>query len=151
MKLQQSTMCAILAVLHMASRPQEHIPANEIAEVYGVSQHHLAKVLRTLSVAGIVESTRGAGGGCSFVGDARKITLFDIIRLFESGWLKAPESAPAPPSGEAEELYRVMGEVDRHTAATLQSVTLQTILNNARRTAKRRAAGEGREKAVAAQ
>lgn len=44
-----------------------------------------------------------------------------------------------------------MGEVDRHTAATLQSVTLQTILNNARRTAKRRAAGEGREKAVAAQ
>ncbi|MFN0263707.1 RrF2 family transcriptional regulator [Tepidamorphus sp. 3E244] len=138
MKLQQGTMCAILAVLHMASRPQEQIPANEIAEVYGVSQHHLAKVLRTLSLAGIVESTRGAGGGCSFIGDARKITLFDIIKLFESGWTTPRGTEPDAPSEEAAELYRVMDEVDRHTAATLQSVTLQTILNNAQRSQRRR-------------
>ena len=140
MKLQQGTMCAILAVLHMASRPNEQIPANEIAEIYGVSQHHLAKVLRTLSLAGIVESTRGAGGGCSFIGDARKITLYDIIKLFESGWFSAASPSPREQSDEATELYRVLGEVDRHTAATLQSVTLHTILNNALRTARRRAA-----------
>ena len=140
MKLQQGTMCAILAVLHMASRPNEQIPANEIAEIYGVSQHHLAKVLRTLSLAGIVESTRGAGGGCSFIGDARKITLYDIIKLFESGWFSAASPSPREQSDEATELYRVLGEVDRHTAARLQSVTLQTILNNALRTARRRAA-----------
>ena len=140
MKLQQGTMCAILAVLHMASRPNEQIPANEIAEIYGVSQHHLAKVLRTLSLAGIVESTRGAGGGCSFIGDARNITLYDIIKLFESGWFSAASPSPREQSDEAAELYRVLGEVDRHTAATLQSVTLQTILNNALRTARRRAA-----------
>ena len=141
MKLQQGTMCAIFAVLHMASRPKEQIPASEIAETYGVSQHHLAKVLRTLSHAGIVESTRGAGGGCSFIGDARKITLYDIIKLFETGWFAGDSNKPRGQSDEAGELYRVMGEVDRHTAATLQSVTLQTILNNARRTARRRENG----------
>lgn len=139
MKLQQGTMCAILAVLHMASRPKEQIPASELAEIYGVSQHHLAKVLRTLSLAGIVESTRGAGGGCSFAGDPRKITLYDIIKLFETGWQASEVGDADGQTDVAGELYRVMGEVDRHTAATLHSVTLQTIVNNALRNARRRA------------
>jgi len=137
MKLQQATRCAILALLHMASRPQEQIPANELAEIYGVSQHHLAKVLRTLSLAGIVESTRGAGGGCTFIGDARKITLYDIIRLFEDDWLGSVKTQPQAPTEVTRELQRVLGEVDRITAATLHSVTLQTVINNAERKARR--------------
>lgn len=138
MKLQQATRYSILATLHMASRPNEQIPASELAEIYGVSQHHLAKVLRTLSRARIVESTRGAGGGCSFIGDARKITLYDIIRLFEDDWLTPPNSVDEAPTDVSAELLRVLGEVDRITAATLQSVTLQTIINNAERAARRR-------------
>lgn len=138
MKLQQATRYSILATLHMASRPNEQIPASELAEIYGVSQHHLAKVLRTLSRARIVESTRGAGGGCSFIGDARKITLYDIIRLFEDDWLTPPHSVEEAPTDVSAELLRVLGEVDRITAATLQSVTLQTVINNAERAARRR-------------
>ena len=143
MKLQQATRCALLAVLHVASKPGEQIPANELAEIYGVSQHHLAKVLRTLSLAGIVESTRGAGGGCSFIGDPRKITLYDIIRLFEDDWLAPPRGDPDAPTDVAGELQRVLGEVDRITAATLHSVTLQTVINNANRNARRRQSGGG--------
>lgn len=129
----------MLAVLHMAARPNEQIPASDLAKIYGVSQHHLAKVLRTLSMAGIVESTRGAGGGCSFIGDPRKITLFDIISLFETGWPASRSNHSGQRTDVSEEFYRVIAEVDRHTAATLHSVTLQTIINNASRTARRRA------------
>ncbi|NTD88294.1 MULTISPECIES: Rrf2 family transcriptional regulator [Hyphomicrobiales] len=132
MKLQQATRAAIVALLHMASRPGEQIPASEIAEIYGMSQHHLAKVLRTLSLAGLAESTRGVGGGCSFVGDARKIALYDIIKLFEPDWFTSPDR-PDAPSNVAAELFRVMEEIDRISAATLQSVTLQTIINNSMR------------------
>lgn len=142
MKLQQATRYSILAVLHMASRPYEQIPASELAEIYGVSQHHLAKVLRTLSRARIVESTRGAGGGCTFIGNARKITLYDIIRLFEDDWLGDPSDEAQAPTDVSAELVRVLGEVDRITAATLQSVTLQTIINNAERSARRRRQSE---------
>lgn len=143
MKLQQATRYSILAVLHMASRPNEQIPASELAEIYGVSQHHLAKVLRTLSRARIVESMRGAGGGCSFIGDARKITLYDIIRLFEDDWLTPAATEARAPTDVSAELFRVLGEVDRITAATLQSVTLQTIINNAERSARRRLQNQG--------
>ena len=142
-------MCALLAVLHMASRPHEQIPASDIARIYGVSQHHLAKVLRTLSLAGIVESTRGVGGGCSFIGDPRRTTLYDVICLFERGWRHDPGRMSGGSSDVAIELHRVIDELDRHTAATLQSVTLQTIINNARRKNAGQPGGDALAEAVA--
>ena len=41
------------------------LSAADIAGKFGVSPHHLAKVLRQLTRAGIVESSRGVGGGNS--------------------------------------------------------------------------------------
>ncbi|MEM7428906.1 MAG: Rrf2 family transcriptional regulator [Pseudomonadota bacterium] len=138
MKLQQATQCALLAALHLASRPGQQVTAGELAEIYGISQHHLAKVLRTLSHADIVGSTRGAGGGCVFSGDPRRITLFDIISLFEPDFLKGgtPSTSKAT-SGAVAELAHVLSEVDRLTSATLQSVSLQTIISNAERNARK--------------
>ena len=134
MKLQQATRCALLAALHLAARPDEQATAQELAEIYGISQHHLAKVLRTLSHAGIVESTRGVRGGCSFCGDRRKVTLYDIIVLFEPGWHDTGGGEePAGATDVAGELVHVLSEVDRLTNATLHSVSLQTIINNANR------------------
>jgi len=48
MKLQKNTLLALYSVLEFAARPEEHIPASEIAEKYGESAHHLAKVLSEL-------------------------------------------------------------------------------------------------------
>ena len=59
------------------------MPAAEIAAKYGESPHHLAKVLSELARAGIVESVRGVGGGYRFAANARRLTLLDVIRLFE--------------------------------------------------------------------
>ena len=132
MKLQQATQCALLATVHLASRPDQQVTAPQLAEIYGVSPHHLAKVLRTLSRAGLVDSTRGVHGGCVFSGDRRKVTLYDIITLFEPDWQDQRRSSLAhQPTDVATELGRVLSEVDRLTSATLQSVTLQTIINNA--------------------
>lgn len=112
--------------------------APQLAEIYGVSPHHLAKVLRTLSRAGIVDSTRGVRGGCVFSGDQRKITLFDIITLFEPDWHDGGSpSVTNQATDVATELGHVLTEVDRLTSATLQSVSLQTIITNAARNANR--------------
>ena len=138
MKLQQATQCALLATLHLASRPDEQVTASELAEIYGISQHHLAKVLRTLSHAGIVDSTRGAKGGCAFSGDPRKVTLFDLVSLFEPEWQKGGTPAVANAATDvAAQLVHVLSEVDRLASATLQSVTLQTIISNAERSARK--------------
>lgn len=126
MKLQKNTSLALYSVLEFASDPERHVPAAEIAEKYGVSSHHLAKVLAELARCGIVESVRGAGGGYRFAGNARRLTLMDIIELFEE---------VAPPSSERDAqtpvdraLGAVLAEIDENTKATFASITLATML-----------------------
>lgn len=129
MRLQKNTSLALYSVLEFAADPTRHISASEIADKYGVSPHHLAKVLSGLAHAGIVESVRGVGGGYRFVGNARRLTLMDVIQTFED---------PGPPNGGRREpgeltpvgqaLGAVLSEIDANTKATFGSITLGTML-----------------------
>ena len=50
MKLQQSTLLGLYAVLELAKAHGEQLSAADIANKFDVSINHLAKVLRTLSL-----------------------------------------------------------------------------------------------------
>jgi Rrf2 family protein len=128
-KLQKNTSLALYSVLDFASDPTRHISAAEIAAKYDVSPHHLAKVLSELARAGVVESVRGVGGGYRFAGNARRLTLMDVIALFED--LNPPEDdrreAGTPtPVGTA--LGLVLSEIDEIAKATFSSITFATML-----------------------
>lgn len=135
MKLQQATRYAIWAVVELASRPDEQIRAQELAETYRTSKNHLVRILHALTKANIVASARGPGGGFTFCGNAKRLTLYDIICLFETGWPNNEGDDTQLGTPLAGELSRVLHELDRITSATLRSVTVQTIINNARRPA----------------
>lgn len=127
MKLQKNTMLALYSVLEFAGSPERHISAAEIADKYGVSAHHLAKVLAELARANIVDSVRGAGGGYRFTGNARRLALMDIIQMFEE-----VDPSGAPRNGQATPVERALGtvlsEVDQNARATFRSITLATML-----------------------
>jgi Rrf2 family protein len=129
MKLQKNTSLALYSVLEFAADPNRHISAAEIADKYGVSSHHLAKVLSELARAGVVESVRGVGGGYRFAGNARRLTLMDIIRTFED---LSPAAADRRESGELTPvgmaLGAVLSEIDEIAKATFSSLTLATML-----------------------
>ena len=55
MKLQKATICGLYAVLELAAHPEAQISAAEIAKKYDISLNHLAKVLRTLVRARLIE------------------------------------------------------------------------------------------------
>ncbi len=129
MKLQKNTSLALYSVLEFAADPTRHISAAEIAGKYGVSAHHLAKVLSELARGGIVASVRGVGGGYRFVGNARRLTLLDIMQMFEEP--VSPENGQrelgdVTPVGQA--LRAVLSEVDEIAKATFSSITLATML-----------------------
>ena len=129
MKLQKNTSLALYSVLEFAADPTRHVSAAEIAAKYGVSAHHLAKVLAGLARAGIVESVRGVGGGYRFVGNARRLTLLDVIQTFEDPGLPDSgrrETGEQTPVGQA--LGAILSEIDQTTCATFASITLATML-----------------------
>jgi Rrf2 family protein len=126
MKLQKNTRLALYSVLEFAMHPTRHISAAEIADKYGVSPHHLAKVLSELARAGIVASVRGVGGGYRFAGNARRLTLLDVIEHFEDLSPSPDDAGETTPSGKA--LAVVLSEIDDIARATFRSITLATIL-----------------------
>jgi len=128
-KLQKNTYLALYSVLEFAADPERHVSAAEIADKYGVSSHHLAKVLSELARAGIVESVRGAGGGYRFARNARRLTLMDVIQTFEELGLPdggRREAGELTPVGRA--LAAVLSEIDEIAKATFSSITLATML-----------------------
>lgn len=141
MRLQKNTLLALYSVLEFASDPARHISGAEIAAKHGVSAHHLAKVLAELARAGIVESARGVGGGYRFAANSRRLTLLDVIQLFEDftpqgegrertqrGALASDGADTLPAHAVDKALGAVLSEIDEIAKATFSSITLATML-----------------------
>ncbi len=144
MKLQQNTRLALFSLLEFAADPDRHISASEIAGKYELSPHHLAKVLAELARAGLVQSVRGVGGGYRFAANARRLTLMDVISRFEDITGGTNEPNDHTPAGRA--LAKVLGEVDEIAKATMNSITIATML----RMIEKESAAHAREPARAA-
>ncbi len=131
--MQQSSRIAIYALMELASNPKQQVSVAEIGEKYRVSAHHLAKVMNTLGRAGHVRSIRGVGGGYSFSGNARRITLLDVISLFEdtSNECKLGDEAIATPVEWA--LFDVTREISEISNTTLSAITISTMLKQTAR------------------
>ena len=131
MKLQTATRLGLYAVLELARDPAQTLSSADLAERFGVSTHHLAKVLRTLAAAGLVRAERGASGGYRFTGNRRRVTLMDVVALFEpTPGRRAKEAGEDTAIGGA--LLRVLIEIDEIAEATLRSISLETLLSSSR-------------------
>ena len=127
MKLQKASICGLYAVLELAAHDDEQISAGEIAKKYDISLNHLAKVLRTLVRAKLIESVRGPGGGYRFCGNPKRVTLLDIVELFEDPSSDLDQAA-AGDNEESRALHRVLADIDDIAITTLRSVSLTTLL-----------------------
>lgn len=127
MRLQISTQLAIFAVLELTAQEGRQLSVADIGEKYGVSSHHLAKVMHVMGRAGLVRSVRGAGGGYQFAGNVRRTTLLDVVQLFEDLNSVEQDSRPADATPEDQALREVLNEIDDIARATLGSITIATM------------------------
>lgn len=129
MKLQQATLLGLYAVLELARADGEQLSAAAIADKFGVSINHLAKVLRILVKAGLLQAARGAGGGYRFSGNSKRTTLLDVIELFEPVSIEGFEHRDQPHPTEVEAgLAIALVEISEMMQTTLRSITLKTML-----------------------
>ena len=130
MKLQKNTLLALCSVLEFAAEPARQFSTGEMARKYGASAHHLAKVLGRLRRARLVAAARGAGGGYRFCGNVKRVTLLDVIALFER--IGPARVGPGARNAVERALDRVLAEIDETAKATFGSFTLETLLKLAR-------------------
>ena len=67
------------AALHRAER----VTVDEVAATYGISRHHLVKIVHDLGRNGYLATQRGIGGGFTLARLPEAICLGDIVRLGE--------------------------------------------------------------------
>lgn len=133
MKLNKASLFALIAVLELASDPKQQISTTDIAEKYGISTHHLAKVMRNLVHHGLVQAVRGVGGGYSFSGNIKRTTLLDVIQIFENleSVLDMPNHCITEGGPIITELQSITNEIDNLTKVVLETITLETALKSA--------------------
>ena len=74
---------ALHASAVLASRPDELLSTRELAEMLGISEAHLSKVLQRLAHTGLVHGSRGPKGGFVLNRESEKISLLEIYEAIE--------------------------------------------------------------------
>lgn len=85
MRLTSFTDFGLRALMRIASDPARGFSTAELAAEFGLSRHHLTKIIQRLSQGGIVTTRRGGGGGATLARPAQDIRLGAVVRLLEEG------------------------------------------------------------------
>ena len=84
LRISQKLEYAMRAMIELAIREESSlVPAREIASAQGVPLRFLEQQLGALHKAGLVESFRGAGGGCRLARAPEEIRVADIADAIE--------------------------------------------------------------------
>lgn len=74
---------ALRALIYLGTRQDEIVSTQQISDAYGISKHHLVRVVQTLAEHGYVELLPGRSGGVRLVRDPAAVRLGDVIRQAE--------------------------------------------------------------------
>ncbi len=87
MRLSRATQYAILSMAQL--KPDgEPVPCSTLAKLGDMPDRFLLQVLRNLTTAELVKSTRGINGGYRLARPATDISLLDIIEAIEGGYIE---------------------------------------------------------------
>ena len=83
-RISSRTEYALRAMIELALRDDDRLmPAREIAEAHQIPLRFLEQQLGALHKAGLVESFRGAGGGCRLARPSSGIRVSEIVDAIE--------------------------------------------------------------------
>ena len=84
MRLTEYTDYTLRVLMYCASNRDRLITIAELAEQHAVSKNHLMKIVNDLARQGVLETTRGRGGGLRLLLNPAEIRVGDIVRTCET-------------------------------------------------------------------
>jgi len=128
--ISQTTEYSLRAVVHLARIGGGPAVTEEIAKATKVPAGYLARVLRTLSKAGLLNAQRGIGGGFSLALPAGKITVWDDLQASDAG-IGRITSCPLGITGHGESLcslHKILDDAIAEVERLFKQSTIQDIL-----------------------
>jgi Rrf2 family nitric oxide-sensitive transcriptional repressor len=129
MKLCLHTDYALRTLLFLATQPGRTTVA-EVADFFGISAHHVGKVIHQLGRRGYVRNHRGPAGGVELIRAPAEISVGRVVMEFEGNMhlldcVGMPGLCVIQPGCS---LRRVLAEAERRQMDYLNSVTLESLL-----------------------
>ena len=84
MRLSDYTDYTLRVLMYCAQHRDRLVTIAEMADVYGVSKNHLMKIVSDLARQGLLETTRGRGGGLRLLKAPADIRVGDVVRGAET-------------------------------------------------------------------
>jgi len=132
MKLTSRSEYALLALVHLArSTSDAYISVETIAQAQQIPPKFLEQILLALKRAKYLKSVKGQHGGYRLAKPADKISLAEIIRLFD-GALAPTESVSlnfyeSTPIEREQSLVQVFKDIRDYVSNKLETTTLQDV------------------------
>lgn len=136
MRLTQWTDYALRLLMYCAVHQQRERPItiSEVAQVHNISRSHLTKIVQDLAGRGLLETTRGRGGGMRLLRPAQDISLGTVVRATETDFDMVECFNPATNACYLSSncyLKSVLSQATQAFLRTLDGVTLADLVADA--------------------
>ncbi len=124
---------ALRVLIYLGTHPDRVVTTQEISSAYGISKHHLVRVIHTLAEHGYVGIQPGRSGGITLAREPHLMQLGDVIRNSEPN-LRLVECFDGQtntcPIAQVCGLKGMLNEALNAFLATLNRYTVADILAN---------------------
>jgi Rrf2 family protein len=132
MQITRQADYAVRAVLHLAEiKNGGRAPTSKIASDEHIPPSFLAKIVSQLSVAGVVQTSRGARGGVSLARDPSQITLLEVVEAID-GPIQLNECVNDPkacPFGDHCKVHAIWCKAQADLVSKLEGTNFATLVN----------------------
>ncbi len=131
MRLSLFTDYSLRVLMFAALKEEQAFSLSEVATAYGISRHHLVKVVNQLSKLGYLETKRGRSGGIVLGMKPEEIRIGMVVRRTENSTFVVecfnPKTNTCPLNGVCR-LKGVLGEAAMAFYTTLDRYTLTDLV-----------------------
>jgi Rrf2 family nitric oxide-sensitive transcriptional repressor len=144
MRLTDYTDYSLRVLMFCALHPERSVTIAELAESHAVSKNNLMKIVNDLARQGLLQTTRGRGGGLRLGKPASDIVIGDVVRQTETDFRLVEcfdaEHNSCNLTGRCQ-LKQVIQSATRSFLAELDKVTLADITPTSAKAAGSRSVG----------
>lgn len=133
MQITRQADYALRAVIYLSRlKPEERAATSQIAEDQRIPPSFLAKIVSQLSVAGLLQTSRGARGGVSLARPPEDITVLDVVEAID-GPILLNECVACGGSctfGDDCPMKPIWTDTQSALVSRLKNITFDTFLHN---------------------